>query len=141
MSSFSWKCFRGQKQIISNVSSDTHTQEFNKTENKVTDWLSNADDWGSDDDDILDSKDFVAPDACGNASLATHLSHMEISSDSEAQKGQQYFKNIATTEYINSNNLVTCQMNTTQFVEQDQNANLASDLPGMFFVRYILGEV
>ena len=46
----SWKCFRGQKQIDKPAMLESSKLESSNSVMKTSDWLSNADDWGSDDD-------------------------------------------------------------------------------------------
>ena len=47
---YSWKCFRGQKQIDKHAMLESSKTDSSKSSMKASDWLSNADDWGSDDD-------------------------------------------------------------------------------------------
>ena len=107
-------------------------QESVTSENRTTDWLSNADDWGSDDDDDMSfsQNNYMVQNARGNSNLEANLSNLTLSTNHEGQTDPQFLHTCTTTESENSKDLFTHPINTTLLVGQDLNAN-PSELPGI----------
>lgn len=107
-------------------------QESVTSENRTTDWLSNADDWGSDDDDDMSfsQNNYMVQNARGNSNLEANLSNLTLSTNHEGQTDPQFLHTCTTIESENSKDLFTHPINTTLLVGQDLNAN-PSELPGI----------
>ena len=107
-------------------------QESVTSENRTTDWLSNADDWGSDDDDDMSfsQNNYMVQNAGGNSNLEANLSNLTLSTNHEGQTDPQFLHTCTTIESENSKDLLTHPINTTLLVGQDLNAN-PSELPGI----------
>ena len=72
----SWKCYRGQK--LEPTSNTTTSRQKSPDRNVVTvkssDWLDDADDWGSDNDVSADDKNFDDP----NGNFESNFEQMSI---------------------------------------------------------------
>ena len=130
----SWKCLRGQKQILTKEKqkSASSNQESITSENTTTDWLNNADDWGSDeDDDVNFSQNYsMVQNARGNSNLETNLSNLTLSTSHEGQTDPQFLQTSTTIQNENSKDFLTHPNDTTLLVDQDMNAN-PPELPGI----------
>ena len=62
----SWKCFRGQKNARPALPSNFEKIESQSSEIKTSDWLSNADDWGSDTEECISEDIMEQGDDTGN---------------------------------------------------------------------------
>ena len=111
-------------------------QESITSENTTTDWLSNADDWGSDeDDDVNFSQNYsIVQNARGNSNLETNLSNLTLSTNHEVQADPQFLQTRTTIENENSNDFLTHPIGATLLAEQDMNAN-PPELPGILKVN------
>ena len=130
---FSWKCIRGQKQILSNEKqkSAPSNQESITLENAATDWLSNADDWGSDEDDDenFGQNNCMVQNARGNSNLETNFSNLNLSTNQDGQTDPQFLPTRTTIENLKSEEFLTHPIDTTLRIDQDLNAN-PPELPG-----------
>ena len=63
---FSWKCFRGQKSAKPALTSNFGKIDSRNSEIKTSDWLSNADDWGSDTEECIPEDIMEQGDDTGN---------------------------------------------------------------------------
>ena len=136
---FSWKCIRGQKQILSNEKqkSAPSNQESISSENTKTDWLSNADDWGSDEDEDVNfsMNNCMVRNSHENSNLETNLSNLTLSTNHEGQTDPQFLQTRTTIENENSKDFLTHPIDTTLHVGQDLNAN-PPELPGILQIHY-----
>ena len=62
----SWKCFRGQKNAKPVLPSNFGKIDSQSSEKKTSDWLSNADDWGSDTEECKSEDNMEQDDDTGN---------------------------------------------------------------------------
>ena len=62
----SWKCFRGQKNARPALPSNFEKIDSQSSEIKTSDWLSNADDWGSDTEECKSEDIMEQDDDTGN---------------------------------------------------------------------------
>ena len=92
-------------------------QESNIIENKATDWIADADDWGSDDDIISnDIQHSMEQDSYENANIMINMSHLSLQSNSTPLK--------------NSDISPSTPVDINRLAGQDLNANPSSESSG-----------
>ena len=101
-------------------------------ENTTTDWLSNADDWGSDDDDDenFGQNNCMVQNARENSNLETNFSNLTLSTNHEGQTDPQFLQTRTTIENVKSKEFLTHPIDTILRVDKDLNAN-PPELPGI----------
>ena len=105
-------------------------QESHIPENKATDWITDADDWGSDDDIISnDIQHSMEQDSYENANIMINMSHLSLSSEKEHQSEQLYLQS-NSTHLKNSDISPSTPVDINRLAGQDLNANPSSESSG-----------
>ena len=113
--------------------STTTPQESNIPENKATDWITDADDWGSDEDIISNEiQQSMEPGLCENANMMINMSHLSLSSEKEHQSEQSYLKS-NSTPLTNSDISSSTPVDINRLAGQDLNANPSSESSGRLY--------
>ena len=105
-------------------------QKSNIPEKKATDWITDADDWGSDEDIISnETQHFMERDSCENANMMINMSHLSLTSEKEHKSEQLHLKS-NSTPLKNSDISPSTPVDINRAAGQDLNANPSSESSG-----------
>ena len=155
----SWKCFRGQRENQPKQSIGVSNSHSVKSGIKASEWLSNADDWGSDDDecenevqycmeededdpseiDHITSRNAQATTLCSetlnetrkcNDNVLNNLLHMSISEKIDADDYSRIRK-LSSSSNSSSLSPASCKIKGT--ITEDPNANPSPKASGIYY--------